>query len=83
MRDHTFRTTTSGNWEYLRNLRKGNGKSQSCPLDGQCWKPVGKDFERYMTKGKESPWEAVALEKDEEEPLSPSKTMTMELEKAG
>lgn len=42
-----------------------------------------KDFGRYTTKSKESPWEAVALEKDEEEPLSPSKTMTMELEKAG
>lgn len=55
-------------------------------MDGPCWKPVEKDFERYMTKGKESPCEAVAPEKDgqdEEEPLSPSKTMTMELEKAG
>lgn len=52
-------------------------------MDGPCWKPVEKDFERYMTKGKESPWEAVALEKDKEEPLSPSKTMTTELEKAG
>lgn len=50
-------------------------------MNGPCWKLVETGFERYMTKGKESPWEAVALEKDDE-PLAPSKTMTMELEKA-
>lgn len=58
-------------------------KKSEWPFGWTVLEAGGERFREIHDQKQGKPLEAVALEKDEEEPLSPSKTMTMELEKAG